>query len=98
MLPDQVLPVQAVESFLVVIPQAPKTLLKRYQTETKGSWPQGVYLTSEGWGLGIVLVDQLPKTPETLWLRLWGRGRVQRQAMEEVSLPCQRWIGDGFRP
>ncbi|MBO3460298.1 hypothetical protein G4P69_16705 [Aetokthonos hydrillicola CCALA 1050] len=31
------------------------------------------------------MVHQLPVTPETLWLRLLGKGRVQQQAIEEVQ-------------
>jgi len=36
----------------------------------------------------IVVIHQLPKTPETLWLRILGRGRVQKAAIDElVALP-----------
>jgi flagellar biosynthesis/type III secretory pathway protein FliH len=36
----------------------------------------------------IVVIHQLPQTPETLWLRLLGRGKVQKQAIDELeSLP-----------
>lgn len=39
---------------------------------------------------GIIAIHQLPKTPETLWLRLLGKGRVQEQAIVEVAaLPAQ---------
>ena len=33
----------------------------------------------------IVAIHQLPRTPETLWLRLLGRGRVQKQAIDELA-------------
>lgn len=37
---------------------------------------------------GFIAVHQLPKTPETLWLRLLGKGNVQQQAIQEVmALP-----------
>jgi hypothetical protein len=37
---------------------------------------------------GIVVIHQLPVKPETLWLRLLGRGKVQQQGIDElVSLP-----------
>jgi len=37
---------------------------------------------------GLVAIHQLPVNPETLWLRLMGRDRVQRQAIEELlALP-----------
>ena len=31
-------------------------------------------------------IHQLPQTPETLWLRLLGKGRVQQQAIEELNM------------
>jgi hypothetical protein len=35
-----------------------------------------------------VVIHQLPRTPQTLWLRLLGRGSVQEQAIEELlALP-----------
>lgn len=33
----------------------------------------------------IVVIHQLPRTQETLWLRILGRGRVQRQAIDELE-------------
>ncbi len=33
----------------------------------------------------MVVIHQLPVTPETLWLRLLGKGRVQQRAIEEVQ-------------
>ncbi|MDB9513451.1 hypothetical protein PN499_19840 [Kamptonema animale CS-326] len=52
------------------------------------NWPQGVYLTAEAFKTGIVAINQLPLTPETLWLRILGRGATQEQAINElISLP-----------
>ena len=34
----------------------------------------------------IVVIHQLPPTPETLWLRVLGRGKVQAQAIDELKL------------
>ncbi|NET60500.1 MAG: hypothetical protein F6K47_31490 [Symploca sp. SIO2E6] len=33
----------------------------------------------------IVVLHQLPRTQETLWLRVMGRGKVQRQAIDELE-------------
>ncbi len=53
-------------------------------------WGEGVYLMSAHFKTGIIAIHQLPKTPETLWLRLLGKGRVQEQAIVEVAaLPAQ---------
>lgn len=32
-----------------------------------------------------MVIHQLPNTPETLFLRILGRGKVQRQAVEELE-------------
>ena len=34
----------------------------------------------------IVVIHQLPETPDTLWLRLLGRGRVQKRAIDSLEL------------
>jgi predicted transposase YdaD len=54
------------------------------------NWGEGVYLMSDHLKTGIIVLHQLPKTPETLWLRILGKGRVQEQAIQEVAaLPAQ---------
>ncbi len=53
-------------------------------------WGEGVYLMPAHLKTGIIVLHQLPKTPETLWLRILGKGRVQEQAIQEVAaLPAQ---------
>jgi hypothetical protein len=48
------------------------------------NWLEGVYSLGEGLRTKIVAIHQLPKTPETLWLRVLGKGRVQREAISEL--------------
>jgi hypothetical protein len=51
-------------------------------------WGKGIYFRPESDRSGVVVVHQLPTTPETLWLRLLGRGKVQQQAIAELlALP-----------
>jgi flagellar biosynthesis/type III secretory pathway protein FliH len=33
----------------------------------------------------IIVIHQLPRTPETLWLRILGKGTVQKQAIDELA-------------
>ncbi len=33
----------------------------------------------------IVVIHQLPRTPETLWVRILGKGTVQKQAIDELE-------------
>jgi len=48
----------------------------------------GIYTTIAAMGTRLLVIHQLPRTPHTLWLRLLGRGSIQRQAIEEViALP-----------
>ncbi|MCW6036564.1 hypothetical protein K4A83_09860 [Spirulina subsalsa FACHB-351] len=45
----------------------------------------GIYQLPFTLHTGIIVIHQLPVTPETLWLRILGRGRVQQQALEELQ-------------
>jgi hypothetical protein len=46
---------------------------------------KGIYLLESALQTGIVVVHQLPVTPETLLLRLMGRDKVQQTAIAEVA-------------
>ncbi len=48
-------------------------------------WGQGVYLLPIHLQTGIIVIHQLPRTPETLWFRLMGKGTVQENAITEVA-------------
>jgi len=49
---------------------------------------QGVYSFHKGWRGSIIAINQLPTTDETLWLRVLGKGKVQRHAIGEfLALP-----------
>ncbi len=50
------------------------------------NWGTGVHFLGEHLKTVIVAIHQLPRTPETLWLRLLGKGRVQQQAIEELNM------------
>ena len=49
------------------------------------NWGKGVYFFDSFWRGAVVVIHQLPVIPETLWLRLLGKGRVQKRAIEEVQ-------------
>jgi hypothetical protein len=46
---------------------------------------QGVYEFPRLNRTGLIVLHQLPKTPETLWLRMLGRAGEQRRAIEEFT-------------
>ncbi len=47
---------------------------------------EGFYRLVKGLNAAIVAVDELPVTPETIWLRLLGKGRTQEDAIEDLLL------------
>jgi hypothetical protein len=49
------------------------------------TWGRGVYLLPHHFQTGIVVIHQLPCTPDTLWFRLMGKGTVQENAISEVA-------------
>jgi hypothetical protein len=51
-------------------------------------WPQGVYFTPVELSMAFVVINQLPVTPDTLWIRLLGRGKTLEEAITELlALP-----------
>jgi hypothetical protein len=51
-------------------------------------WPQGVYFAPVELNMVFVVINQLPVTPDTLWIRLLGRGKTLEQAITELlALP-----------
>lgn len=56
---------------------------------------EGIYVLPSGLKTGIIVIHQLPQTPETLWFRLLGKGRVQERAIAEVAaLPIDSPLRD----
>jgi hypothetical protein len=54
------------------------------------AWAKGIYFLGKILLTRIIVVDRLIATPETLWLRLLGKGLIQKQAVDEViALPEQ---------
>ncbi|MBU7587451.1 MAG: hypothetical protein KAF91_32255 [Nostoc sp. TH1S01] len=75
----------------ILSPSASQTLLQAFgATLDLDNWPNGVYFLPEGERGAIVAINKLPSTPDTLWFRLLGRGKVQQLAVSElVALPTE---------
>ncbi|MFB2935899.1 hypothetical protein ACE1B6_11655 [Aerosakkonemataceae cyanobacterium BLCC-F154] len=70
----------------ILSPTVSSTISQGFKAEQNLSkWPSGVYFLGESLKTGIVAIDQLPPTEETLWLRLLGKDNVQKQAINEVG-------------
>ena len=70
----------------IFTPTASVNILESFNgTLDETNWGKGIYLLSTGLKTVVVVIHQLPSTPETLFLRVLGRGKVQRQAVEELE-------------
>ncbi|NET62565.1 MAG: hypothetical protein F6K47_42665, partial [Symploca sp. SIO2E6] len=49
------------------------------------NWGEGIYFLPEYFRTAIVAIHKLPRTKDTLWIRLLGRGRVQEEAIDEIK-------------
>jgi hypothetical protein len=69
----------------LLTPTISKTILSEFNARLdKSIGLKGVSSLGGGLRTKIVAIHQLPKTPETLWLRVLGKGRVQREAISEL--------------
>ncbi|MDB9321804.1 DUF4351 domain-containing protein [Nodularia spumigena CS-586/05] len=69
----------------ILTPTISETRLSSFGTVQKPGWLSGVHFLADALRTVIVAIHQLPQTPETLWLRLLGRGSVQSQAIIELQ-------------
>ena len=74
----------------VLTPTASETRLAGFNVLQKEGWLPGVHFLGDSLRTAIVAIHQLPRTQETLWLRLLGRGTVQKIAIDELeALPSE---------
>lgn len=78
----------------IVVPSASEDLLNGFGAQLElENWSTGIYFLPNVFRIAIVAINQLPVTSETLWLRLLGRGAIQKQAVSElVALPAENII------
>ncbi|WP_313898644.1 hypothetical protein [Roseofilum reptotaenium] len=70
----------------ILSPTASEDLLRSFAAfPAPENYPPGIYPLASGFKAGIVVIHQLDKIPETLWLRLLGRGSVQKEAIAELK-------------
>ncbi|HEY9850018.1 MAG TPA: hypothetical protein V6D28_11205 [Leptolyngbyaceae cyanobacterium] len=69
----------------ILTPTASASILEGFHAILKDNWGAGVYFLPYYLRTAIVVIHQLPKTPETLWLRIFGRKKVQAQAIDELE-------------
>ncbi len=77
----------------ILSPTASKRICHMWGAIEDPDYP-GVYRLAAGLRAAFIVLHQLPRIPETLWLRLLGRGSAQQAAITELlALPP----GDGMR-
>jgi hypothetical protein len=85
---DQCLEERQLPRLWILTPTASEALLNSFgflTPEESEGWGRGVYFLSEVWRVGLIAIHQLPRIPETMWLRMLGRGRVQQGAIAELT-------------
>jgi hypothetical protein len=86
---DEVLP-----NLWIIATYISDELLDIFNAKTQQpEWGEGVYFTKEWFKTGIVSINHLPNTPDTLWLRLLGVKDVQEKAIEQfIVLPKENLL------
>jgi hypothetical protein len=70
----------------IFTPTASVEILESFNgTVNEINWGKGIYFLPKGLKTVVVAIHQLPSTPETMFLRVLGKGKVQRQAVEELE-------------
>ena len=70
----------------ILSPTASVPLLDGFKaTLDEDNWLRGVYFLGDSFKTALVVIHQLPRTEETLWLRILGKGTVQKQAIIELA-------------
>lgn len=69
----------------ILTPTASANILDGFGAVEHEEWLSGVHFMPFSLRTAIVVIHQLPRTSETLWLRLLGKGRVQQRAIDELA-------------
>jgi hypothetical protein len=65
-----------------------KPILEEGKAEVSEDWLPGIYFCGNLFKTVLVVIQELPATEETLWMRILGRGTTQEAAIREVlALP-----------
>jgi hypothetical protein len=64
----------------------PREVMRTYEAEPMADWPQGFWTLRRGHGLHVVVLPELPQTPDTLVLRLLGRNTTLERAIGDCAV------------
>lgn len=75
----------------ILTPSASELQLSGLGATADVDWLPGIFFMPSLLRAAVIVLNQLPQTPETLWLRLLGKGTTQLQAIQEVlALPQEQ--------
>jgi Domain of unknown function (DUF4351) len=78
----------ALPQLWILSPTVSKRVVQGFGAGHRPNWPAGFYFLPPQFRTALVAIHQLPADADTLWLRLMGRDRVQREAIAELlALP-----------
>lgn len=71
----------------ILSPSASATLLDEFGAVVKqqDTWTEGIYFLPPALRTAVVAINQLPRTEETLWVRILGKGATQQQVISELT-------------
>ena len=61
-----------------------KPIVTEFGGQLRPDWLPGIYFLPEAFKTVLIAINELPATPETLWLRILGRDAIQQQAIAEL--------------
>lgn len=91
-------PEPAFPKLWVISSGRPDTVIDEMELQAMKGWPEGFWQSQEFYAFYLVVVRELPKTPDTLFLRLLGRGPTFREALRELATnPEYAWAFEPLR-
>lgn len=69
----------------ILSPTASVSLIDGFRAIVDDNWMSGIYFLGDYLRSAVVAIHQLPRTNDTLWLRILGKGTVQKQAISELA-------------
>jgi hypothetical protein len=80
------IPTQNLPQLWILAAEVSDLLLREFSANPDSDQGEGFYRLANRLRTTIIVIDELPNTPDTLWLRLTGKGRTQEDAIAELLL------------
>jgi hypothetical protein len=69
----------------IITPTWSEQNIKNTNSQCSDEWGQGIYLAADIFRTGVIVTDQLSKTPDTVWFRMLGQGTIKQEAINEIA-------------